>query len=375
MTKISYKFLPTFIGIIAIYFSLSAAQEAHKHPEESAVIYKARFVDSGDQQNKNDSDEGIDQTESMIQPLFTVLPQSINISGFGDIYSQFGYKGEGENNRQIGQMEIDLLMKISEQVVLAIAIAYVLDTETFGLGQFTVDIPLFDVDDKYLFNMKSIDRAGIIVGLFDVLFGIDWNVYLSIDRKLISIPLAVELTHNGWNDYSIQLYAENTRFNGVLFVTNGFDFEIEDEDGLPLLLNEQSSIGGRLGVKSFETLEIEVSYSKIFNHEFNGSLYGTDIQFDFNNITLKGENIAHTVNPLFYKSNGFYFQGIYNFNQFFLVARYDQFSINSLERRENTQGSLGAGWMIFNGFEIRYENQLLLHKNKNTSFLQLVVGF
>ena len=52
MNKISFISLPTIIGIIAIYLSLSAAQETHTNSEESDVIYNSHSVDSGNQQNE-----------------------------------------------------------------------------------------------------------------------------------------------------------------------------------------------------------------------------------------------------------------------------------------------------------------------------------
>ncbi len=54
---------------------------------------------------------------------------------------------------------------------------------------------------------------------------IDWNVYLSIDRNIVSGPIAVENIHDFWNDYGIQLYLESRLFNTVVYVTNSFGYQ------------------------------------------------------------------------------------------------------------------------------------------------------
>lgn len=367
-----FKTMNYIICFIWIIISTVSAQELSDNPVAADVLFSPE-----NQDDEHSSDSVNNHPEYKTTPVFNKISPSVGISGFGDIYTQFGQNVENENRMQIGQVEIDLETTIGGKVGVAAAIAYAPYAETFGLGQFTVDIPLLGADDEHFFTLTDINQSGIIAGLFDVPFGLDWKVYPSIDRKLISVPLVVEYTHKCWNDYGVQIYAKNDWFNGVLYSTNGFGYEINNESGIPVTIDSKLSFGGRLGIKPVDIIELGISYANMFDSQNRKNMYlsGADIQFSLNNLFLKGEYIFHSVNLLLYQSKGFYLQGMYDFNSFFLVTRYDQFSIDSFERMEHSQGSLGAGWIIINGCEMRYEYQISFQKEENTSFLQLVVGF
>ncbi len=367
-----FKNMIYIICYIWIINSMVSAQELSDNTVTDNELISPEYQDDEfySESNKN-------QPEDKTTSDFNMISPSVGISGFGDIYTQIGKNEVNENRMQLGQVEIDLETRIGGKIEIAAAIAYAPYEETFGLGQFTVNIPLFGEEIKHFFVSSDIKQSGIIAGLFDVPFGLDWMVYPSIDRKLISVPVVVEYTHNCWNDYGVQIYTNNDWFNGVLFSTNGFGYEIHNESGTPLTIDTKLSLGGRLGIKPVDIIELGTSYAKMFDHRNRENMYlsGADIQFSYNNLFLKGEYIFHSADLLFYRSNGFYLQGMYDFNSFFLVTRYDRFSTDSFEQIEYSQGSLGAGWIIINGCEMRYEYQVSFLKGENTNYLQLVVGF
>jgi hypothetical protein len=367
-----FKSMFYVICFIWIIISRISAQELSDN-----TVTDNEFISSENQNEEFYSESDKIQQEDKTTPVFNVISPVVSISGFGDMYTQIGKNEENENRMQVGQVEIDLETKIGGKVGIAAAIAYAPYEETFGLGQFTVNIPLFGEENEHFFVSPDINQSGIIAGLFDVPFGLDWNVYPSIDRKLISVPVVVEYTHNCWNDYGVQLYTSNDWFNGVLFSTNGFGYEIQNESGTALTIDTKLALGGRLGFKPADIIELGTSHAQMFDQRNRKNMYlsGADLQFNYNNLYLKGEYIFHSADLLLYKSNGFYLQGMYDFNNFFLVTRYDRFSTDSFEQIEYSQGSLGAGWIIINGCEMRYEYQKSFLNGENTNYLQLVVGF
>ena len=214
-------------------------------------------------------------------------PASVEIVGFADFWYVLRQAEEEGNDFEIGQVEVDLETVIDERIVVGVAVAYDPGGETFGLGAFTVDFHLFGSEGDHFRPVGGVDHSGIMVGQFDVPFGVDWNVYPSIDRKLVSGPLVVESTHDFWNDYGVQGYVETERVNGVVYVTNGFGYEGADEAGEPAEVEMKVSVGVRVGVKPNEMIEIGGSYA--------GFLDGDDEQ----DMSLMGAGCAVRVRGLF----------------------------------------------------------------------------
>ena len=283
---------------------------------------------------------------------------------------------------QMGQVEVDIEANIAEKTVIGAAIAYDNETETFGLGAFTVDFHLFDSEGSHFNPVSGIDHSGVIVGQFDVPFGIDWHVYPSIDRKLVSAPIIIENTHDGWNDYGLQFYAENNRFNAIAYGANGFSYETGETDafGEPVMAEISVASGGRLGISLNQYMEIGGSYAGFFNNssKIDMSLAGADVQFNYENLSLKGEYIAFSTaldSDVSNKSNGFYGQGLYKINDIFLVGRYGVFSVDEDAVDDINRISIGAGWAVLDGGEVRVEHQINSEVGDDLTFLQLVVGF
>jgi hypothetical protein len=271
---------------------------------------------------------------------------------------------------------------IEEKIGIDVAIAYDPESEAFGLGAFTVDLHLFGEDGSH-FRRGGLDHSGIILGLFDVPFGIDWRVYPSIDRKLVSFPLVVENTHDAWNDYGVQAYFGKGILDLTLFVVNGFDYETANDQNDPdvdaTVVEMQYSYGGRLAIKPYHATEVGFSYSGFLNNvnHLDMTMLGTDIQIGYRAFCFKSEAIIHILGLDDYNSitnGGFYLQGLFEYNRFFLVGRYNFFSYTDINGSEKRRFDVGMGWEILKGAELRVEHQFC-EKEQGATFIQMVVGF
>ncbi len=300
--------------------------------------------------------------------LPTVVSASVEITGFGDLF--YAMREDAEDGFEIGQVEIDLEAPIDEKIVVGTAVAYDSGQEIFGLGAFTMDLHLLCSEGSHFRPSAAVRHSGIIVGQFDVPFGIDWNVYPSIDRKLVSTPLAVENTHDSWNDYGIQAYAEMNHINAVLYGTNGWGW-----DGL----DTKMAIGGRLGVGVHEGLEIGGSCALFLSEDntFDMILTGVDLQWEIAPICLKGEYLFHRITAPGGNSDtnvGYYLQGCYEYEPYFLVARYGHFAPGQNPPDDESRISVGLGWVPVENWELRAEYQANL-ETEDALFLQTVVAF
>ncbi len=305
----------------------------------------------------------------------------LEISGFGDVYSESRQDGESGDNFALGQVEVDFETNIDEKIVIGAAIAFDVESETFGLGAFTVDFHLWDSDGGHFQPVQGIDHSGVIAGQFDVPFGIDWYVYPSIDRKLVTVPLVVENTHDGWNDYGLIGYMDNRYFNTVLYGANGFGYESGvDLNGDPIEINMNFSTGARVGMTPHEYFEIGGSYAGFFNEEnkIDMSLLGADLQFNYQGFSAKGEYIAHGIGlegDSSVTNTGFYGQGMYDFGKYYAVARYGVFSPDEDGVDDINRTSIGVGWVPTDAFQLRYEYQANSEDADDVSYFQLAVGF
>ncbi|HQV33891.1 MAG TPA: hypothetical protein PKV71_18535, partial [Calditrichia bacterium] len=279
---------------------------------------------------------------------------------------------------QLGQVEVDLDAAVNERVGLSVAIAYDAEGESFGLGAFTVDFRLGDNTGEGLFSAAWLESAGIVAGMFDVPFGLDWQVYPSIDRKLISAPLVVGSTHDGWNDYGVQGYLQTSRLNAVVFGTNGYDGEFALPSEEIYTRETTAALGGRLGIMPWSGLEIGGSYARFLSEDSRDNLHlaGLDFQLHFKSFTAKGEYIRQrenwrTFDPV--RVGGFYLQGMYEWGQFGLISRVERSDDPENEGEKLERFGLGGVWRVVENAEIRLEQQFT--HNSDATLLQLVVGF
>ena len=203
----------------------------------------------------------------------------LEVSGFVDVIGQ-GQQGDN-TTFGMGAFEIDFESEFSSKVSFEGAV--VVEGEEVGLGQTLVD-----------FKLLEEDKLGIQVGLLDMPFGIDYQVFATPDRKLVTPPLVTELMMDGgWGDVGVNLHGSAPRLNCNVYVVNGMG----EDSGVPINQitdnNNSKTVGGRLGFSPIKDLEFGFSYAQ--GPYLDGaaeqalSRIGGDIQFAYERLQIKGE--------------------------------------------------------------------------------------
>jgi len=299
--------------------------------------------------------------EQGVQPP-AQIPTSLSaleISGFGDFCNVRSRHNGTAGRYQIGQVEVDLSAAVDPRLGVDMAIAY--DEEGFGLGAFTTNFRLLGHGEDHFYTSQNIQSMGVVVGQFDVPFGIDWHVYPSIDRLLISAPLIVEGAHGAWNDYGVQGYVETRRTHWVAYLVNGADVGAAE-----------MAAGGRFGLRAGEGVELGVSLAGFFDdrERLDSDLLGFDAEVTLGAFAAKGEYIYRRLEKQ-RDSRGFYAQGVWHFGRYFAVGRY---GLLELGNEETKRISSGIGWRVIDACQVRLEYQVN-SAAANSTVGQLVIGF
>ena len=313
---------------------------------------------------------------AVLLSLGGALPASAQVewSGFFDILYSYSQK-KGDGTFDYGQFEVDLSVPLSEYISAEGALAY--DAGVLGLGAGFVDFHLFGTEKGHRVRGGGLTHSGLIVGQFDVPFGMDYRVIPSIDRKLVTPPLVNQKTIDSWNDWGVQLYGAIHRANFVLFDVNG------SAGG--------QAIGGRIGIIPVEEVEFGGSYA--FDMNANGdvasTVLGIDVQASWKSLAVKGEVLSAEDDKTKdepRKHSGFYAQGTYDFEEvigwpMFAVVRYGVWSPESESApvQDHTRLTLGLGVRIAESVEVRCELQRNGKENaeedNDVITLQVVVGY
>jgi hypothetical protein len=306
----------------------------------------------------------------------------LEISGFFDVIGTHQTATEDETEFGLGQAEVDIESQLSERASIAMAVAYNSDESTFELGCAELGLNVYANDETFV---SSID---VIAGQFDVPFGIDYNVYPSIDRKLITAPLAVDHTHGGWNDFGVKYQMESEFGNFVGYWVNGFESSAEVlDEALTLSLGYDvfeeinttpaTAFGARVGITPTPNLEFGGSFASGLNESSRSemTLIGADAQVNLADFQFKGEYISHSLNRSIAPetNSGYYAQAMYNFNPIYVVGRYGSFKPEDVDWVG--QGSLGVGYAIAESIELRFETVINKDSDENANVLQMAVGF
>ncbi len=105
-------------------------------------------------------------------------------------------------------------------------------------------------------------------------------------------------------------------------------------------------------------------------------LWGADVQWSMFNFEVKGEWIYHSLNRSLAESNnrGWYLQGAYDIlGRAFVVSRYGSFKPDGEEWIGEL--SVGAGYRIYDGLELRWESLINEDSDANQNIIQAVVSF
>ena len=299
-------------------------------------------------------------------------PITPEISGFGDVLLSIDESQSDDFDFQIGQLELDVAARLKPHVQVEAAVAYD-GEESFEIGAFIIDFHLLGEVDWHYHRSGRVRHSGVMVGRFDVPFGIDWRVYPSIDRQLISVPQAVELTHNEWNDIGVHGYLETENFNAAMYIVNGFEYKADPA------LTASSAFGGRFGVVASEKLEIGGSMAllSVEDPDIDMLMLGADAGFGAGDFTGKAELIAHTIEAPGgddITNVGFYAQGKYDFENFYGIARLGVFSYDESDDNDNYRLSLGGGMPLADDCLPRFEYQAN-SEDSDVGLVQIAVGF
>ncbi|MDH3891197.1 MAG: hypothetical protein OEV49_08945 [candidate division Zixibacteria bacterium] len=307
--------------------------------------------------------------------------EGLEISGFFDVVNTVQTSAEDKNQFGLGQAEIGLASPLSDRAVAELAVAYNAHDGLFELGVAVLDINMYEGE-------QFVSSVNIVAGQFDVPFGIDLNYYPSPDRKLVSGPMAVAMTHDGWNDLGFIFNVEAAAGNLVVYAVNGFESSAEVLDEVATLAagedvfeeidtSPANAVGTRIGITPVEGLEIGGSFANGWNLSGRPemSLMGADVQYSVASLDFKGEYISHTVNRSIAKetNSGWYLQSTYNFPRAFLTGRYGSFQPD--EGDAVGQYTFGAGYAVVDAVELRFETIVHDHSDENRNTLQMVASF
>lgn len=313
----------------------------------------------------------------------------LEISGFLDFVSSYEGAAFENGNFNLGQAEIDVTKELSENIAIEVAIAYNNEDAVFELGAAIVDIHLFGSEGGHLRPLFQLKHSGIVVGQFDVPFGIDLNYYPSLDRKLITGPSIVGYTHDEWNDFGVQFYMDVNFANFVTYWVNGYEssFEITDlatATALSLSIGDEVDdtpldvFGFRLGVSPTSLFEVGGSFAMGWNdeHKSEMSLFGIDGQLEWNNLIVKSEYIVHQKHKTLVPEDdkGFYAQALYSFGKPFATLRYGGTRFDGVSNWAESY-TVGAGYVLAEGAEVRAEYLINDEGIPDNLSLQIAVGF
>ncbi|MFH1894005.1 MAG: hypothetical protein ABIK83_15135 [Candidatus Zixiibacteriota bacterium] len=306
----------------------------------------------------------------------------LDTSGFFDVVANYNRDTRDGVGVGLGQLEVALERGLSDEVSVAVAIAYNDEDESFDLGSAEIGVDLYRNPHAFISSL------GLVAGRFDVPFGIDCRCYGSMDRKLVTAPVVVERTHNFWSEEG---FAVRVRFGAgslVVFGVDGFGTDAhtsEEDDSIPAADNDTSetvtisavAFGGRLGIDVGTWLELGTSFASGRSDSYDDDMQrlGFDLQFSVKDFDLIGEYIydSHTKPDAEIINKGYYVQALQSIRRVFIVGRYG--AVRTASSGSIEQVSVGAGYSLVEGVEVRLE---LLHDSENETVggkLQVVAGF
>lgn len=287
-------------------------------------------------------------------------PPQLEISGFGDVCR---VQAAGASHTTLGQFEIGLSTQAESYIGVDAAIAW--SGEAFEVGAFTVDFRLLGQGDDYARPSRRVRAAGVVVGQFDAPFGIDWQVYPSIDRDLVSGPLVVAGMHDSWNDVGAHAYVAGRRATADLYVTNGFEVGS---------VEPRWAVGSRLGWRPGAGMSVGLSAAGLLDgqSDVGAWLVGADLSLDTEPARLRAEAIRRQNRTDERTAEGYYLEALVRGLPVDVVTRVGRFDEDGGD--EQARWTQGLSWNLSPGCTVRAEHQFNRNAD-NISLLQVVVGF
>ncbi|HKY39015.1 MAG TPA: hypothetical protein VJN18_23920 [Polyangiaceae bacterium] len=272
----------------------------------------------------------------------------------------------------IGSLELDIALTLVPFVSAFGAIAYDPKAEVMRLSSFTVDGGLWGADEHALFESSVVDASGMVLGKFDVPFGISYLHYSAPDNRLVTQPAIVAATHRAWNDVGVQLYLSAPLIDILGYVVNGSGLPEVDAE------NVSAAAGGRLGFKPFGKLNCgcALAFGASAAHSFGPAeaqvtLLGLDVSAQATDLEVSAE-LIQLRDAAGAWLGGFYSQGVHTIDPIFLGGRYAVTSHAARVTARTLTGILGLE--IFTRGELRLAYERGLDEQNEMLLVQIAGG-
>lgn len=305
----------------------------------------------------------------------------LEITGFMDVLFSTDNQAPGDHNFRLGQAEVDIAACLASHTCTCVAVAYDPDAGTFGLGAATIEFLLAGSGSDCRHHYEKWERSGVLVGQFDVPFGIDWLAYPSVDRRTITAPIAIAATHDSWNDVGAMAFIEARKYTLRAWLVNGADVALPEGD--PVVLATDGAVGARGSVLPVEGVELGAS-AATFNMTDDAqsmSMVGFDAQATRGKWAVKGEYVARRLDfggGSDLTDDGWYAQATRDFDRWYLFGRWDKLDAETAGTPDLEYLSLGLGVGVSTPAELRVEYRSWqgdTDARDDTWLAQLVTGF
>lgn len=320
------------------------------------------------------------QTGPTTSPTQNTPLSNVSVSGFMDIAGSYRESADDRSNLFLHEAEIDLVIAQSDRVSISASAAYSPSDDEIKMCLATVGLQVLKS------KRGLVTEATVTAGLFNPRFGIDYQCNSSATRKLATAPLVVQLTHQNWLDVGGEAFFSGPHANFSVYAVNGFtpsDSVMQDVINLVTGLGDTvdatpaNAFGGRLGLSPVEGLELGGSVATGFNKsdEMEMVMYGGDLRFARSFFDLRAEYILHSLNRsvLRQDNQGYYVQPTFSVGRVFATCRYDAFKAEG--HGEATRISVGGGYALIPGVEVRIESIFADNRNDNQTIMQLFAAF
>jgi hypothetical protein len=303
--------------------------------------------------------------------------ESLTVGGFFDLLWEPDPADPARAVFRLGQAEVDIDATLSPRVGVCLAPAWNPDEESLGIGTMALNWQWSDEGLENFCRHRHVRRSGVLVGRFDVPFGIDWQVYPSLDRPLVTAPLVVQRTHGGWNSDGVMVYGARGLFNATAHATSGFPHARYRATPRPATWTPRAVYGGRLGVVPVTGWAAGVSgaWMDIVEADHAMSLTGVDLEILTGAFGLRGEAIRHraTDGARTGTTDGVYLEGRYGPGRPYGIARWD--AVWDADGTVEKVLALGLGYRAQETVVLRAEYGLdLTGRGEDRLLLQLAAG-
>ncbi len=199
------------------------------------------------------------------------------LSGFFDAVGVGNFTNSTESRFLINQFELDFSYLHKTHFSVGSALAYNNETENMELAMAFIHYSFEHGPAKHPRRVEGYDHSAVLIGKFDVPFGLDYLSYASIDRPTLTQPLVIEKTIAGWNDVGIDFHRFAGNFKFDVWAVNGFNAGI--------------GLGGNVRYRVLPFLEIGISHSADIDgfDDISDWLSGVDFQINTDVFEIKSE--------------------------------------------------------------------------------------